>query len=117
MKKFFLPVCLIMFISVSAFSQTINNIPLKELKAEYIRVSEDAIVMSRKINIYLDYGQPFKIKNLRVMDEDGSPMQFNSMIHVLNYMSTLGYKLVQGGDSTTSFLLRKMPVDEGMHVE
>lgn len=98
-----------LLIAASGFSQSVNGIPLKELNehAQYIRVSERTITLSRKVNIYIDYGQPYKIKNTRVMDKDGTEMQFNSMIEVLNFMSTLGYELVNCGDSVSSFLMRK----------
>lgn len=98
-----------LLIAASGFSQTVNGIPLKELNAhaQYIRVSEKQITLSKKINIYIEYGQPYKIKNMIVMDKDGTEMQFNSMIEVLNFMSTLGYELVNCSDSVSSFLMKK----------
>jgi hypothetical protein len=106
MKKVTLRICLSFFIGFTGFSQTVNGIPLKELKVKYIRVTENEI-LSRKINIDIDYGQLSKIKNMRVLDENGSPMQFNSMIEALNYMDEIGYELVKSNDKPSSFLLRK----------
>jgi hypothetical protein len=109
MKKSTLFITFCFLITTSAFSQTVNGIPLKELNAhaEYIRVSEKQIYLSKKINIDIDYGQSYRIKNIRVLDGNGNPMEFNSMIEVLNFMSSLGYELVNGGDNISSFLLRK----------
>lgn len=91
MRKVSLFICFIFFAAGSGFSQSVNGIPLKELHAtaEYIRVSEKLIVLSKKINIDIEYGQPDKIKNTRVMNENGNQMEFNSMIEVLNYGAPL----------------------------
>jgi hypothetical protein len=109
MKKSTLFITFCLLITTSAFSQTVNGIPLKELNAhaEYIRVSENQIYFSKKINIDIDYGQAYRIKNTRVLDGNGNPMEFNSMIEALNFMSNLGYELVNGGDNISSFLLRR----------
>lgn len=110
MRKFILFVCLSFFVASSGISQTVNGIPLNELNTEYIRVSAREITLSRKINIDLDYGQPYRIKNTRVIDKNGKDMEFNSMIQVLNFMNDIGYELVHGGDNISSFLLRKKKV-------
>lgn len=117
MKKIILCVSLTFYITASALSQTVNGIPLKELNAhaEYIRVSESPIALSKKINIDIDYGQFYRIKNLRVLDANGNPMQFNSMIDVLNFLSSVGYELVNGGDNISSFLLRKKEAELKTH--
>jgi hypothetical protein len=106
MKKVTLCICLSFFIGFTGFSQTVNGIPVKELKVKYIRVIENEI-LSRKINIQIDYGQVAKLKNLKVLDENGNPLQFNSMIDALNYMDEIGYEVVNSNDKTSSFLLRK----------
>lgn len=72
MKKVTLFIFLSLFIALSGFSQTLNGIPLSELNAEYIRVSEKTITLSKQINIDIDYGQPYKVKNTRVMDKNGN---------------------------------------------
>ena len=109
LQKLTLLICISFLVASHGFSQTVNGIPLKELNehAEYIRVSESEIYLSKKINIYIDYGQVNRIKDSRVLDKDGSSMKFNSMIEVLNFMSSIGYELVNGGDNISSFLLKK----------
>jgi hypothetical protein len=107
MKKLALMFGLSLLIASSAFSQTVNGIPLTELNVKYIRVSEKEIMLSKKINIDIDYGQTYRIRNMRVLDKDGKDMQFNSIIEVLNLMSKIGYEVVNGSDSVSSFLMRK----------
>ena len=107
MKKLTLIVCLGLFIASAAMSQTVNGIPLKELNAKYIRVSEKEVMLTNKISIDIDYGQPLTIRRTRVLAKDGKDMQFNSMIAVLNFMDEIGYELVNGSDSISSFLLKK----------
>ena len=107
MKKLTLFVCLSLFIASAAISQTVNGIPLKELNAKYIRVSQKEIMLSKKISIDVDYGQPFGTKRTRVLNKDGKDMQFNSMIGVLNFMSEIGYELVKVNDTISYFLLKK----------
>ena len=99
MKKLTLIICLSLFIVSAAMSQTVNGIPLKELNAKYIRVSEKEVMLTNKISIDIDYGQPLTIRRTRVLDKDGKDMQFNSMIAVLNFMDEIGYELVNGSDS------------------
>jgi hypothetical protein len=109
MRKVSLFICLTLFEVGYSFSQSVNGIPLTKLHdtAEYIHVSGIPITLSRKININIEYGQPYRTKNTRVMNDDGNQMQFNSMVEVLNFMSTLGYELVSCSDSVSSFLMRR----------
>jgi hypothetical protein len=112
LQKLTVLICISFLVAGPGFSQTVNGIPLKELSehAEYIRVSAKDIYLSKKINIDIDYGQFNRIKDSRVLDKDGSPMKFNSMIEVLNYMSSIGYELVNEGENISSFLLKKKEV-------
>ena len=52
---------------------------------------------NKKVKIIIDFGQEReKSKNKQsIVDESGNPIQFNSKIDALNYMSTLGWEFVQ----------------------
>ena len=53
--------------------------------------------MSPKISIQVDYGQEQKVidKGSMVKDEQGNIRIFNSVAHALNYMGSLGWRVVQ----------------------
>lgn len=109
MKKIILFISFCFLIITSAFSQTVNGIPLKELQAnaEYIRIIQRPVLLSPKIKIDIEYGQLEKNKNTQVIGSDGFQVQFNSIIEVLNLMSKYGYDLVHSNDTTASYLMRR----------
>ena len=109
MKKITVLVSLSFFLSVTAFSQTVNGIPVSELQSnsEYIRIIERPVLLTKKIKIDIEYGQLEKSKNTEVIDSTGFPMQFNSIIEVLNLMSKYGYKLIHSNDTTSTYLMRR----------
>jgi hypothetical protein len=109
MKKITVLVSLSFFLSVTAFCQTVNGIPVSELQSnsEYIRIIERPVLLSQKIKIDIEYGQPEKSKNIEVTDSTGFPVQFNSIIEVLNLMSKYGYELVHSNDTTSTYLMRR----------
>lgn len=96
--------CIILFIN-SGFTQTVNGKPITELNVKYIRITESTISFSRKINIYLDYGQLNTRANTVVLDKDGNKMQFNSLIEVLNFFDENGYEYVH--ETGPSILMKK----------
>jgi hypothetical protein len=73
MKKITVLVSLSCFLSVTAFSQTVNGIPVSDLQAnsEYIRIVERPVLLSQKIKIDIEYGQPEKNKNTEVIVPPG----------------------------------------------
>lgn len=76
--------------------------------------------MSKKVTVTIDIGQAqsaFKWQGL--VDENGEPMRFNSMVDAMNYMGSLGWEFEQAytiGDAksgyTYHFMLSKI-VAEG----
>ncbi len=52
---------------------------------------------NKKVKVIIDFGQEReKSKNKQtIVDESGNPIQFNSKIDALNYMSALGWEFVQ----------------------
>lgn len=72
-------------------------------------------LLSKKVTVTIDLGQKqsaFKWQGL--VDENGEPMKFNSMVDAMNYMGSLGWEFEQAysiGDAksgyTYHFLLSK----------
>jgi hypothetical protein len=94
MKKLIL---IILFISPISFSQTVNDIPFSEIKADYITVYAYNKFLSNKLKVHVDFGQFNSIwrdKDTRFRGRDGKSVQFNSISHVLNYFSSNGYDLI-----------------------
>ena len=69
---------------------------------------------STKVNIWIDYGEDRKIaRSLKVKDEDGKAVKFNSLIDALNYMGSQNWKLLNafpintGGENVYHFFFKK----------
>ncbi len=67
-----------------------------EMKVEqYCELVAQARILSRKVNIDIDYGDERKFfKDYRLKDETGKLKKFNSIVDALNYMGQHGWKLV-----------------------
>ncbi len=101
-------------------SQTINDVPIKDIDVEYVQIVGTSKLFSNKVTIEIDFGQVDKLfssdKDTRVKDADGKNMVFNSMIDALNFMTKNGYEFVHAYAITVSnqnvyhYLLRKKKV-------
>lgn len=100
----------------NAIAQTVNDIPIKDIDAEYIRIVGTQIPFTSKISVEVDFGQednPRKRNYTAIRDEYGKLMAFNSMIDALNFMSKNGYDFVDvftissGDQSICHYLMRK----------
>jgi hypothetical protein len=116
--KIVIPVLLIIsFVSAASTAQTVNGIPIKDIRAQYVQIKGEHRFMTSKITVDIDFGQEShqfrKNKENVIRDDDGKKMEFNSMIDALNFMTSHRYEFVQAyafsnNDSSSSqFLLRK----------
>lgn len=105
---------LTMFLNLNA--QTVNDVPLKDIKSEYVQVFGISKLMSNKLTIQLDFGQENKFwssKDTQVKDAEGKNIELNSMIDALNFMTANGYEFVQayafatGNSNVYHYLMRK----------
>lgn len=88
------------------YSQTINDIPLKEIDADYIQIVGTGKLFKNEVTIEIDFGQKTKMLSAsserRIKDENGNSISFNSMIDALNFMSKNGYEFVNAYAITIS---------------
>ena len=114
---------LLLLIVGSAFGQTVNGVPLKEIQSEYVQIIGSGKFLSEKVNIELDFGQKTSAwtkKDTQLLDSLGQKIELNSMIDALNFMASNGYELTQAyafavagssplsaGQNVYHFLLRR----------
>lgn len=100
----------------NAFSQTVNDIPLKDIDVEYVQIVGTSKLLSNKVTVEIDFGQENKFwsnKQTIIKDENAKPVVFNSMVDALNFMSENGYDfetayaLTIGNSNVYHFLLKK----------
>lgn len=105
----------ICFLGLStAFSQSVDEVPIKELDVEYIQIMGDPRFLSNKLTIEVDFGQRnsfWSAKDTKVTDENGNPMVFNSMAEALNLFIENGYEYVDAllvsGQQVNQYVLKK----------
>lgn len=96
MKKIFL-FSLLTLSGLSLKAQTINNIPINDIKVEYIKIVAERIPLSSQEDIALDFGQEssiWKSGTKTIRDEKGKEIDFNSAMDALNFMGKFGFELV-----------------------
>jgi hypothetical protein len=98
------------------FSQTVNDIPIKDIDVDYIQIVGTSKLMSNKVTIEIDFGQENKYwsaKDTQVKDKNGKLVVFNSMIDALNFLSKNGYEFVDayaitiGSQNVYHYMLKK----------
>lgn len=67
----------------NAKSQTVNDIPIKDIDVEYVQIVGTSKLLSNKVTIEIDFGQENKLfssdKDTRIKDINGKNLIFNSM--------------------------------------
>lgn len=120
MKKCTIILLAMVLYGFAGFSQTVNNVPVRDIDVEFIDIVGSSRVLSTKINVEIDFGQENTLvgnKPLTILDENNKKMIFNSMMEALNFMSKNGYEFVQAyviQDDTGSerhFLMRKRKME------
>ena len=96
-KSIFILVAIGLFGLSSAYSQTVNNVLVKDIDVQYIQIVGTSQLLSNKVTIEIDFGQLNKVfssNDTQVKDVSGKLLKFNSMIDALNFFSENGYKFV-----------------------
>ncbi len=121
MKKIIFYISLGVCLFKTAHSQTVNDMPIKDIDVNYVQIVGTSRVLSSKLTIEIDFGQENKLfssnKDTRIKDVNGRNMIFNSMMDALNFMTKNGYEFVQAYGLTVSnqnvyyYLLKKAKPD------
>lgn len=122
-KVLWLIVCLMAMV-VSANAQSAQSTETKEVFC--LLVGHEKF-MSKNVSVTIDYGQKVGFWQvdtsiMKLVDEDGKPMKFNSMIDACNYLSSLGWTYVNAyaassNQGTCYHWLFKKTIGKGEEVE
>lgn len=89
----------------SVYSQSVNGKPLTEIDTDYIMIVGTKKLLSSKVTVDIDFGQKTSFielgKNTQIKDENGKPVEFNSMIDALNFFAKIGFEFVDAYVITT----------------
>ena len=126
MKKILLPLIFILAAYLPTRAQNVNGVSFRNLESEHAIIAVTPVLLSPKVTIDIDFGQEDKAmvtKDTEVRDENDRPVQFNSAVDALNFMSTMGYEFVQAYTltstsndsivSTVYYLLKKKKLEQG----
>jgi hypothetical protein len=99
MKKAF---CLLMMLLCvkMANGQSVNGVNLKDIDTPYLLIMGVGKLFSPKVSVEVDFGQKvssklFKdSKEVKILDENGKLVEFNSMVEALNFFTIYNYEFV-----------------------
>lgn len=104
MKKIITIILCFSFFGVcNTFSQTVRDIPLKDIDAKYIQIVGFPRMLTNKIGVFVDFGQENQVlgkNNNMLRDENDEIFLFNSMIDALNFFSRNGFEFEQVYEKT-----------------
>jgi hypothetical protein len=104
MKSILLTFIFAAFGLTRVFSQTVNEIPIKDIDVEYIQIIGTPKIFGAGVTIEIDFGQENNSgnKDTYPKDENGEYLTFNSMMDALNFMGKYGYEFVFAYTTTVS---------------
>jgi len=114
---------LMTFLIIASFvyAQSVNDVPLSDIEAKYIRIVGTSKMLSTKVLINIEFGQQvkmFKAKSTQLRDKNNKPITLNSMVDAMNLMDKYGYEFVQayafnvGNQAVYHYLMKKRdPID------
>jgi len=118
MKKIiFILFSFILYNASTAFGQTVNDVPISAIDVEYIQIFSSAKPFSSVITIQADFGQKrnyMSTESTSLLNSEGQPIEFNSMIEAINLFSQFGYEYLDAysvninSRDVVYFVLRKM---------
>lgn len=91
--KFFL-----LFLLTPFFSQAqlmVDGMDLNQRDdLHFIEISPRNPPFESNLRVHIDYGQPFRVvENANLMDARGEKMEFNSIVHILNFFTDQGWEV------------------------
>ena len=115
MRSILLTIIFIVFGLTRVFCQTLNEIFIKDIDAEYIQIIGTPKIFGAGVTIEIDFGQEDNsgYKDTYPKGENGEYLTFNSMIDALNFMGKYGYEFVSAyttpvsNGSISHYLMKK----------
>ncbi|HLO43950.1 MAG TPA: hypothetical protein VK175_06420 [Leadbetterella sp.] len=108
MKRLFYSM-VFLFCSIGVVNaQSVNGVALKDIDTPYLLIMGVGKILQPKVTIDVDFGQKvsskfFKDKEeVKILDEAGKLVEFNSMIDALNFFTKFGYEFVDAYAITVS---------------
>lgn len=107
---------ILIFLFAGYITVSKSQAPAATTIEQYCSLNVVPRVLSNKVNIDVDYGNPrklFSFKDNRVKDDDGKAKKFNTAVEALNYMSAQGWKLVnamamtEGGNAVYRYIMKR----------
>ncbi|MEM9920793.1 MAG: hypothetical protein AAF990_22025 [Bacteroidota bacterium] len=103
------------FVSVSNAQIYVNKVNINDRDLQYVEVWEKYDNDKKRFMGLLDYGQYDDRKNdkdgkmLRITNEEGLAIEFNGIVHVLNFMYRNGWEVmhVKAVDNYESFIMKR----------
>ncbi len=93
LKLFFLSILSVGFFSY-ANAQYVNETPISEIDADYIRIwSDSGPLLSSKITVRIDWGQGGRTP--QITDNRRRSVSFNGMMDAINMLSKEGFELFE----------------------
>jgi hypothetical protein len=86
-------------------AQTVSGKKIEDIDAKYIRIVGTAKFLSTKVVVDIEFGQHNKMfdnNDTRILDKNGKPKVFNSMVEAMNFMTQFEYKFVAAYAITVS---------------
>jgi hypothetical protein len=95
-------VCFLMvvFSVVSANGQSVNGVNLKDIDTPYLLIMGVGKLLSPRVSVEVDFGQKVSSKffkdnkEVKILDENGKLVEFNSMVEALNFFTMYNYEFV-----------------------
>ena len=99
-----------------SYCQTQKGVKIAEITSEYVELVGVSKLLSPKVNVLIDYGQPddfWSSKDTQLIDENGVPIVFQSMMGAINYFTEYGFEFVNayavtlGNQNVYHYMMRK----------
>ena len=125
MKKLLASILSICVCTISIYAQTVNKIPLNELKSEFVTVTHKESSSLFLGRVVIEFGNGAYVSNLKRKREDeadfrdanGNPLEIDSAIYAVNLFVENGYEMIDFRSTAysdvglvTTYLLAKKAV-------
>ncbi|SFB07239.1 hypothetical protein [Algoriphagus aquimarinus] len=116
MKKIIVLAIVFLAMNQISHAQTQKGVKVSDIDKDYIELLGVSKLLSTKVKVLIDYGQPddfWSSKDTQLIDDDGTPIIFESIMGAINYFSSHGYEFVNayaitlGNQNVYHYMMRK----------